>query len=221
MLNILGWTEFRARMKHRFNPGPIDTTQYADHVADKISWSPMETRSVLLRRRLVSLGPLALTFSLPSSLRILMVLLPVLITLPLMFVLDTWSKFAFIAPFIVIPGYLAIGYVFYRSANRAVFDRKSGQFWKGSSQSRHNGAVALADIHALQLIAFFYSKGDPKSAGVVYQLNAVLSDKSRREIFTQRQPWNSAGRTALIEDCERLARWLDVHLWDAIHDFDR
>ena len=49
-------------------------------------------------------------------------------------------------------------------------------------------AVELADNHALQLISFFYSDGDPKSAGVVYQLNAVLSDKSRREVFTLHIP---------------------------------
>ena len=200
VLKFLGWAEFRARMKHRFNPGPVDTSQYADHFASKVSWSPLDTQSVLLRRRLVSLGPLALTFALPSSLKILMAVMLVLITLPMILVVDTWRKFAFIALFILIPGYLTIVYVLYRSASRPVFDRKSGQFGKESSQSRHNGGIPLSDIHALQLISFFYSDGDPKSAGVVYQLNAVLSDKSRREVFTQRQPLTSAGRRALIGD---------------------
>lgn len=221
VLKFLGWAEFRARMKHRFNPGPVDTSQYADHFASKVSWSPMDTQSVLLRRRLVSLGPLALTFALPSSLKILMAVMPVLITLPMTLVVDAWHRLAFIAPFILIPGYLKIGYVFYRSAGRPVFDRKSRTFWKSSSESRHTGAVELADIHSLQLISFFYSDGDPKSAGVVYQLNAVLSDKSRREVFTQRRPLTSAGRRALIGDCELLARWLGVRLWDSIHEFDR
>ncbi|MBN8240772.1 hypothetical protein JF541_16545 [Marinobacter hydrocarbonoclasticus] len=188
VLKFLGWAEFRARMKHRFNPGPVDTSQYADHFASKVSWSPMDTQSVHLRRRLVSRGPLALTFALPSSLKILMAVMPVLITLPMITVVDTWHKFQFIAPLILIPGYLTIGYVFYRSAGRPVFDGKSGTFWKGSNESRHTGVVELADIHALQLISYFYSDGDPKSAGVVYQLNAVLSDRSRREVFTQRRP---------------------------------
>ncbi|ADP95919.1 hypothetical protein ABWH88_09550 [Marinobacter adhaerens] len=221
VLKLLGWAEFRARMKHRFNPGPVDTSQFADHVASKIPWSPMDTRSVLLRRRLAPVGPLALTFALPPSLKILLTLLPVLITLPMILVVDTWSTIAFITPFILVPSYLTIGYILYRSASRPVFDRKSGTFWKGPSQSRHKVAVALADIHALQLISYFYSDGELKSAGVVYQLNVVVSDKSRREVFTQRQPLTSAGRTALMDDCERLARWLGVHLWNAIHEFDR
>ncbi len=102
-----------------------------------------------------------------------------------------------------------------------MFDRKSGTFWRGSRESRLTGKVELVDIYSLQLISFFYSDGDPKSAGVVYQLNAVLNDKSRREVFTQRRPLTSAGRTALIGDYERLARWLGIHLWDAIHEFDR
>lgn len=142
VLKVLGWAEFRARMKHRFNPGPGDASQYADDFASNVSWSPMDTQSVLLRRRLVSLGPLALTFSLPSSLKILMAVMPVLITLPMILVVNTWHRFAFIAPFILIPGYLTIRYVFYRSVGRPVFDRKSGTFWKGSSESRHTGSRA-------------------------------------------------------------------------------
>ncbi|MAI34121.1 MAG: hypothetical protein CMM07_20945 [Rhodopirellula sp.] len=45
VLKFLGWAEFRARMKHRFNPGPVDTSQYADHFASKVSWSPMDTKA--------------------------------------------------------------------------------------------------------------------------------------------------------------------------------
>ncbi|WP_342632662.1 hypothetical protein [Marinobacter alkaliphilus] len=76
-----------------------------------------------------------------------MALLPVLITLPMILIVDTWGKFAFITPFLLIPGYLTIGYVLYRSASRPVFDRKSGQFWKGSYQSRQKGKVPLSDFY--------------------------------------------------------------------------
>ena len=45
LLKILGWYEFRARMKHRFNPGPVDASRYADPLAIKVKWSLMETKS--------------------------------------------------------------------------------------------------------------------------------------------------------------------------------
>ena len=162
-------------MKHRFNPGPGDASQYADDFASNVSWSPMDTQSVLLRRRLVSLGPLALTFSLPSSLKILMAVMPVLITLPMILVVNTWHRFAFIAPFILIPGTSQLGTFSIARRPGPCLTANLGPSGKAQANPGTR-AVELADNHALQLISFFYSDGDPKSAGVVYQLNAVLSE---------------------------------------------
>lgn len=95
----------------------------------------------------------------------------------------------------------------------AVFDRREGWFWKGSTSPTEDPSVAtgkdacsLSEIKALQIIP--ESLRSKNGSYTSWELNLVLSDGSRRNVV------DHGSETALREDAAALATFLSVPLWN-------
>lgn len=222
LLDILGWEQYKSQMKHRFAPRSIDATQFGDPFAKLISWKRIDSNSQYVARRLKTHGSSCVKFGLSDRIKCELLILP-------------WIVIAIASPFttsvghlvgfgiiLVIACYLVLLIIAYHASVRPIFDKRLGLYWKSRGKRDPSEGIKLTDIHALQLLAFMqFGRGNLKAAGVVYQLNLVLKDRKRREVYTQRQPSFGRGRRALIADANKLSRFLRVPLWDAIHEYDR
>ncbi len=89
-----------------------------------------------------------------------------------------------------------------------VLDRELGLFWKQWRTPRigERGAVALAEVHAVQVLAKYSSGRHGRSYG--YELNLVLHDGSRVNVVDE------GDAECVRDDAESLSIFLDVPVWD-------
>ncbi|MGB1221933.1 MAG: hypothetical protein ACPG43_10355, partial [Alcanivoracaceae bacterium] len=52
LVALSGWETYKAKMKHRFDPGPVDASQFNDPAAERVSWEPLAPSGLLYHRRL-------------------------------------------------------------------------------------------------------------------------------------------------------------------------
>ncbi len=111
---------------------------------------------------------------------------------------------------------LAGSLMLYSITAPAVFDKRSGFFWKGrkapdevSDRRTIKYCAKLEDIHALQLISFFCS-GPKMRPHYRYELNLVLKDAKRVYIVLDDK------KDKVREDARTLSQFLDKPVWDAI-----
>jgi hypothetical protein len=118
--------------------------------------------------------------------------------------------------FIVIFGYAGLS-LLYVALRPTVFDKDAGYFWKSFRKPSRlmSGAgskhfTPLSEIHALQLIAEKCSGGKNQSSYFSYELNLVLKDGSRKNVFDH----GSLG--VVRKDAQELAAFLNRPIWDTI-----
>jgi hypothetical protein len=100
-----------------------------------------------------------------------------------------------------------------------VFDRQVGRYWRGSTTPTDEHAVALTDIHALQIIEKWiegtksaeteHSPGDHSPSYWSFELNLVTTDGQRHNVV------DHGDLEGLREDAESLCDFLQIPLWDA------
>lgn len=105
------------------------------------------------------------------------------------------------------------GGLLYFGSSPAVFDKRTGLFWKGrngpddvADLKSLKCCVRLGEIHALQIIAE-HCKG--KSSFFSYELNLVLKDASRINVV------DHGSKDRIRADAAVLAKFLGKPLWDA------
>lgn len=122
---------------------------------------------------------------------------------------------AFLVPLIFGGVFATIGFLmFYFFAAPIVFDKISGEFWKGRKKpsevfdkSTLKNYVELKKIHALQIIAERCSSKN--GSYFSYELNLVLHDGNRLNVV------DHGNAKKLREDAKTLATFLNVPVWDA------
>ncbi len=95
-----------------------------------------------------------------------------------------------------------------------VFDKRRGAYWRGrvaphelSNRHGHKETTALDEIHALQLISERCTSKN--SSYFSYELNLVRDDCTRINVV------DHGNRSALHQDANALASFLEVPIWDA------
>ena len=234
LVALSGWDRYKAAMKHRFKPEPVDARQFNDPKALQTRWEPLQPTGLLFPKRLRSLAGEGHAFKLRRLFVAAMLLGPLvfagafhhagpllalLLAAPPAFAETLHRAGRLCAAFLVVVGYPLILGVWLLDKNSVVFDQRKGVFRK--SRWRCRQSIPLNDIQALQLLSFFHQNGRPSSGGVVYQLNLVLTRGRRVEAFSQRRPILFNSRAAVIQDVHQLAEVLDVPAWDAIASYDR
>ncbi len=119
------------------------------------------------------------------------------------------------------PGFLAgaiffggLGfYLKWKLLQPIVFDLRIGRYWRGASTPDDDRSVALADVHALQVIEKWVKQTGPNSGGYSsFELNLVMTDGKRHNIVDHGDP------EALRADAEELGNHLQKPIWDAAAD---
>lgn len=212
LVDISGWEGYTGAMKQRFNPDPVDPAQFHDSRAFRVLWIPLKTTSVLFPRRFRMRSAFVGSFKLRRFFVITLFLTPMVISAAfykVWFVVIAWFAVAY--PLVI--------WYWFLGGSPVVFDTKKGVFFKGRRQNQER--TPTSDIQALQLLSYFHADVKPIASDVVYQLNVVLASGRRIEVVTQRRPMFRSSRQVIVEDANRLARFLNVPLWDAIADQDR
>jgi len=123
------------------------------------------------------------------------------------------SDFLFFIPFgLIFAG--AGGFIYYKYSKPIVFDKLTGNYWKGFKEPDHNVVISpdknscrLSDIHAIQLLSE-YIKSD-KSSYYSYELNLVLNDGTRLNVI------DHGNKNSIREDALILSNYLGKPVWDA------
>jgi hypothetical protein len=108
------------------------------------------------------------------------------------------------------PILLIVGLFFYFGSAHIVFDKYKGVFWKGFKMAKWKKvekSFKLNDIHALQLIDEWCQWEG--SSFMIYQLNIILKDSSRFNVFEDRK------RKKILEAANAISRFLGKPVWDA------
>jgi hypothetical protein len=136
--------------------------------------------------------------------------------MPFSFESISFGNFWFPILFIVIFGYAGTS-MLYVALRPTVFDKDAGYFWKSfrkpsrlMSAERSKRFTPLSEIHALQLIAEQCSGGQNNESYFSYELNLVLKDGSRKNVFDH----GSLG--VVRKDAQELAAFLNRPIWDTI-----
>jgi hypothetical protein len=94
-----------------------------------------------------------------------------------------------------------------------VFDKHKGAFWKGrkapaevSDRKKLKCFAELADIHALQIVDEWCEE---RTSYMNYQLNLVLKDGSRLNVFENKK------RNKIQEAANAISKFLGKPVWDA------
>ncbi len=106
------------------------------------------------------------------------------------------------------------GGLWYRSSRPIVFDKISGDFWKGRktpnevyNKQELKYYTPLDEIHALQIISEYVGG---KTKYYSYELNVVLKNAERINVV------DHGKYQVLAEDAERIAAFLKVPVWDGV-----
>jgi hypothetical protein len=101
----------------------------------------------------------------------------------------------------------------YFGTTPVVFDKHKGAFWKGrkapdevSDRKELKYFAKLADIHALQIVDEWC---EGRTSYINYQLNLVLKDGSRLNVFENRK------RNKILEAANAISGFLGKPVWDA------
>lgn len=102
----------------------------------------------------------------------------------------------------------------YFGTTPVVFDKYKGAFWKGrkapdevSDGKKPKCFAELADIHALQIVDELCEE---RTTYINYQLNLVLKDGSRLNVFENKK------RNKILEVANAISKFLGKPVWDAI-----
>lgn len=105
------------------------------------------------------------------------------------------------------------GWLYYSSTTPTIFDKTVGMYWKTRKtpdfyrqDADSDKKVRLSDIHAIQLLSE-YVKSD-KGGYYSYELNLVLKSGKRLNVV------DHGKRSVILEDAEKLSRFLNVPVWD-------
>jgi hypothetical protein len=147
-------------------------------------------------------------------------LAPVVISLLLIRRTDFW----FTVSGVTLGGLIVFGSVaMLRYARRPrVLDRTLGWYWEGApplkdgaSQPSRGSRVPLSEVHAIQVLSSRMDNTSSDGAGLgtylSLEINFVKHDGSRVSICSQGGP-----NSSLRGDAGRIARFLDVPVWDAV-----
>lgn len=111
--------------------------------------------------------------------------------------------------------FFSIGsYIYYSYSKPIVFDKLSGQYWKGwkkpersvGREPLENGAW-LRNIYALQIIEEYIRNDD--NSYYSYELNLVLRNGERLNVI------DHGSKRKLLSDAQVLSKFLDKPIWDA------
>ena len=92
-----------------------------------------------------------------------------------------------------------------------VFDRQAGLHWRGSGTPApgNQKALALDEIHALQILEKWVKQSGPDTGGYTsYELNLVTGEGERRNVIDHSE------LDAIQSDAGQLGAFLNVPLWD-------
>ncbi|MEM9604835.1 MAG: hypothetical protein AAGA11_18365 [Pseudomonadota bacterium] len=224
--NWIGWAQFKARAKLRFDPDPVDAASFGDEVAASIDWNPVQPNTLSFWHR----------FSVITGERAVYKV-PLLLLVPLVLSLVALSSLLLIAVFVLLSGLLGgtgalfvsgpiallvlgvVGAVCWSKARPIQLDRSINALWTGRYSSKSDSHVRLTDIHAVQLLGFTLRY--PRRAGAALQINLVLRGGRRIELLTLNNHPFGGYRDALFADAESLAGFLGVPLWNGVHALDR
>jgi hypothetical protein len=110
---------------------------------------------------------------------------------------------------IVCFGCIVAGLLFYFGAIHIVFDKYKGAFWKGwtiGKWKKVDKSFRLADIHAFQIIDEWCQ--EEGSSFMIYQLNIVLKDSCRFNVFEDKN------RKKILVAADAISKFLSKPVWD-------
>ena len=206
------------------NRVPPDPSQFNDPVAERTEWSPKKSGGAnFCTHRLEQAGPMSVEFRPTVMARMLYGLffvagigVLVMVVYPRLQNGTIEFDMQLIMPAVLGMVFTAVGVaLLYYGGRKIVFDRRRGYFWKGHKApdlyrpgAGSKSAVALGDIHALQIISEF-CRGSKGSSYYSYELNLVLEDASRINVV------DHGAINKLRDDADKLAQFLGKPVWDA------
>jgi hypothetical protein len=104
---------------------------------------------------------------------------------------------------------IVVGCFFYFGSDHIVFDKYKGIFWKGfilGKWKKVEKSFKLGDIYALQIVDAWYGE---RSSYMVYQLNIVLKNGNRFNVFEDRK------LKKIQEASNIISKFLGKPVWDA------
>jgi hypothetical protein len=200
-------------MPEAFKP-PIDPARFGDPLALRVDWGPASRGGEGMRtHRLKAVGRDRLEFRMAIG---SMLLSTLVLLLGVTFVYYGVSHredhrwwMQILAGLVLFGAGMAI-FVMHRSA---VFDRKSGWFYRGRKPTlpRKGSVVLLSHIHAIQILSEVCS-GAKGGSFRSYEINIVLNDGTRHNVI------DHGALSKIRVDAARLGQFLDVPVWDATLD---
>lgn len=218
----------KKRIKGRFNPDPIDPSQFNDPVALRAEWEPIEQVGAVgwaATHKAIKQSSDRVVFVPTGRIKLLLFLMPLILAGfglgVCLFKQASLEMSIFIAGICATPALPISVFLRWRYATPIVFDKTLGWFWKGRKSPDEvfdvasiKTCVALKEICAIQLLSDFALGGSQGGSGWHYELNVVLHDGSRHNVV------GHCGKRSLQEDAQTLATFLGVPVWDAINDED-
>ncbi len=188
--------------------------QFKDPIAEKTEWEFVASGAIeATRLKLANTDSSKMEFT-SNTMWIGIALTVASIIIGSIFVLEfVLGKVSFqsahFMPFLFSVAGIVIGIILSSAVQHMVFDKYKGVFWKGWTIGRAKKiscSAQLADIWAIQLIDEWQ---EGEGSFLVYQLNLVLKDASRVNVFEDK-------KHKLIRDLAKtIAEFLGTPVWDA------
>ena len=202
----------------------VDPSRFDDPLAGKTAWHPLKSGGTnFCTRGLVDVGAHRLEFRATAGARLfylafLFMGLGALIFIPMAMASQGAAGRQVLMPILMGVVFTVVGgCMYYFGTTPIVFDRGSNHYWRGRTNpdvvpDRHAADkwTDLEEIHALQIISeWCRGSGKNQRSYYSYELNLVLSNGDRLNVV------DHGNARRLRDDAARLARFLDVPLWDA------
>ena len=214
------------KLSERNRDTSVDPSQFDDPLAQKTAWLPLKPGGTnFCTRQLVDVGAHRVEFRATVGARLFYLLflfmgLGAMIFMPM--AMEGATGLQMFMPMLVGLVFTVVGgCMYYFGTTPVVFDRGTSHYWRGRTSPDRMPDRSAADnwtdfekIHALQIIAEWCrgsssSNGGRSSPYFSYELNLVLSNGDQLNVV------DHGNLRKLRKDAARLARFLDVPLWDA------
>ncbi len=202
----------------------VDPSRFHDPLAEETSWDPLKSGGTnFCTRRLVDVGAHRVEFRATTGamlfyLAFLLMGLGALVFLPKAMASQGASGGQVLMPLLIGLGFTVVGgCMYFFGTTPIVFDRGSNHYWRGRISpdvmpDRHaaDNWADLEEIYALQIVSeWCRGSGKNQRSYYSYELNLVLSNGDRLNVV------DHGNAQRLRKDAARLARFLDVPVWDA------